>query len=273
MSGTEASIPSSGGSGAGGLAIPKIGLGALQDFSFTEVDTNNGNDVIEIWNPPIATAIDLTQEQVDRGVYIEMAYYRPKKGGQRNRQHSSKEGAYVIPSPQIFDVNPFVGLDPLTPTQTPWTRGGTHTDLADRPNHYKVNAINEQIHVYEYLANRHLWATVKWNDTAGGVGDIQMLCPPRYRVASPKPTNAYGYSGRVRPFYFMFRYISWIEESRQWITGGWTPVIKMAYKVHPFIFSLSASQALGRTVVSLAPTWDGKVFKCTYEKGYQIHDW
>jgi hypothetical protein len=164
---------------------------------------------------PEVVANDLTQEQIDKGVYVEMLMYRRGK----TRTNSANEAGYIVPAPWIGGVNPLGNK---------WTRGGDssiHVSMGggvlavDRPNHYQVTSQNQVIPVWQYLNNRFTRYMVKYRDSAGLDQVLECSCPSsRLKSVMYSPGGRFGYSAQYTPMYIAFRYVMWDEDSRQFIS-------------------------------------------------------
>jgi hypothetical protein len=244
---------------ASGLQLPVPHLKLVTSDSVNpsgnvSIEYDNGTKNFTLVKYPIVTALDLSQEQIDKGVYVEMAHYRRGRGV---TDLGANEAGYAVPAPQIAGANPLGNR---------WTRGGSHIGSADRPNHYKVTSQNEQIQVWEYLKNRHFSFPIQYYDTVGGSNQITALIPRQgYRNVNSTPGKTYMYSSRYRPYYFMFRYIMWDDDANNWVSGPWSKVIKLTNEEHPFQVDGQQSAILGRQVGNISPLFNKDVMKCWFE--------
>ncbi|MGL4977951.1 MAG: hypothetical protein ACRC5G_08045, partial [Cetobacterium sp.] len=60
--------------GGAGLPIPKVKL--LTEGNTVQIEFDRGTSLFTLKKAPIVTVQDLTQEQIDKGVYLEMLYYK-----------------------------------------------------------------------------------------------------------------------------------------------------------------------------------------------------
>lgn len=253
------SINSKQSSGAGGLPIPKVNLSGNFNEQVVKVQHSSGTNAYNLYRYPTVTVMDLSDEQIEKGVYVEMLHYRTAKS-LRPQFGQSREAAYVVPAPQINGVNPMSGIINGA------TRGGGYQDLADRPNLYKVTAHGEQIQVWEYLRNRHVFDTLAYTDATGNLSYQQVLVPTlRRRAFNNRSNSTFGYSGRYRPYYFTFRYVMVDEETGYPISGPESARIKLAHKVHPFKRNLQQSGVFGFTVNDIDPLFSVDQMACWFE--------
>lgn len=242
---------------SGGLPVPlvKLNTNTTQFGSHPlKIEHSNGSDNFVVYRYPTVTAVDLTQEQIEKGVYVEMAHYTRGKSPARNT--SKSEAGYVVPAPQIGGINPLGNK---------WTRGGQHMESADRPNHYQVTAQNQLIPVFEYLKNRHAWMNVGYYDTNGNIQNVVLPVRKARNHASIYPGTSFMYSARYQPYYFKFRYVMWDDEANNFVSGGWSEVVKLATKLHPFQVDAQASALLNRQVGTLNPALNPAEVQCWIE--------
>lgn len=211
---------------------------------------------------PEVVANDLTQEQIDKGVYVEMMIYRRGK----NKRNNANEAGYIVPAPWIGGVNPLGNK---------WTRGGDssiHSNMGggllavDRPNHYQVISQNQVIPVWRYLNNRFTRLLVQYRDSAWLDQFLECSCPAsRAKSVMYSPGGKFGYSAQYTPMYIAFRYVMWDEESRQFISWPTSQKIKIAQRKHPFNFNPSASAIIGRPCVDINPLSTPEELQCWLE--------
>lgn len=258
MAGTSASFtrpPSS------GLPAPKVQLAGFQGVKTQNVQYGAGAGVYELWRYPVVSVMDLTDSQIEQGVWVEMLAYRPHKSpSARDIYTNAREAGYVVPAPQIGGVNPLAGLGGGR------TRGGGYTDLADRPNHYKVLAHGQQVEVWQYLHNRHYLRPVIYSNSSGGQSIIDLLHPTtNYRSSNYQPGITFGYQGRYRPYYFCFRYVMLDSATGDFVSGPLSKIVKLTHKVHPFKRNYTQSGVFGRTVNDIDPLFDVSQMACQFE--------
>lgn len=243
----------------GSLPVPVVKLYTnhpLFGAAPASIEYDSGGGSYQLFRYPVVSAQDLTEEQIEKGVYVEMAHYIRGKS-RANYNLRKNEAGYVVPAPFIGGVNPLDGR---------WTRGGVHVGSGDRPNHYLVTAQNEQIPVFEYLKNRHTLRTVNYIDTTGIIQGVKVLTPKQgIRNNGYTPGKAFMYSSQYRPYYFKFRYVMFDEVSNQWISGPFSRVVKLAHDQHPFNVDAQASAVQGRQVGNVSPLHQEEVMRCWFE--------
>ena len=252
-----------------GLSTPKIrlnhnsnGVSQFKTIEWYNYNTNTVGGVFNLYNFPEIVAVDLTDEQIEKGVYIEMIEY--KKGHNNNSYiNSQTDSAYKVSPSWISGVNLFDNM---------WTRGGKQTIsngsllAVDRPNHYKVTSHNQVINVWEYLKNRHSKIDVLYRDVLGNQQQLTCLCPSsRLRGYSKYPSSRFAYSGMYRPFYFAFRYLMYDDVTKKFQTGGITRVIKMTHKAMPFEYNQVASGINNVPCCDISADFNVDEMKCFFE--------
>ncbi|HNG96894.1 MAG TPA: hypothetical protein PLW93_01330 [Candidatus Absconditabacterales bacterium] len=241
-------------SSSGGLPMPKVRLQhgtQAQPFAVVDWYKYGGNATggqYKLFNYPEVITMDLTDEQIAKGVWVEMLVYNR---GKSQYPDGNNDSGYKIPVSHIGGVNTLGNLD---------TRGGTQTFIGagplavDRPNHYKVTDRNQVIPVWEYLHNRMSQVGIAYNDATTGstnyAGCLTVSQGMR-NSGSNLPNNRFGYSTRYRPLYFKFRYIMLADDGYSYISGPLTPTIKLAQKEHPFDYNAVKSTQYGYTVNDL----------------------
>jgi hypothetical protein len=153
-----------------------------------------------------------------------------------------------------------------------WTRSGDHnwtepggstsgTVSVDRPNHYEVTSVNQNIPVWEYFNGRFTVEDVDYRGTSGGTLQIENLVVPviRRRQNAAAGGARFPYSSMYTPLYAAFRYIAWDPNANagrgQIISGPLSRVIKISHKVFPFDYDWAASGLHG--VACANAVWSG----------------
>jgi len=206
----------------------------------------------KLWRFPQITATDLTQEQIDKGVYVEMAHYRKVK----HRYNRDKGGGFVVPADN--STNPFIN--------THYRAGKAYkTDGTLMPytyNHFRVSTINETVPVHKYLENRHMSYPVLYHDVTNNQQMINCLLKTGRIRNDYYPGKTFMYSGRYTPYYFKFRYVMLDDNGQPTISGPWTDVVKLAHREHPFTPDPVASATFGRQVGKINPSYDMGHMQC-----------
>ena len=250
------------------LPIPKVRLQpweASQPFAIIDWYKYWSNGVwwqYELRNYPEVITMDLTDEQIAKGVRVEMLVYN--RGKSQYSWTTNEDAGYKIPTSYIWWVNTLGNLD---------TRGGIHTFAwgwalaVDRPNHYQVTQRNEVIPVRQYLHNRMSQVGIAYRDITNNTSIVGALTVSQWmRNSWPNyPWWKFGYSSRYRPLYFAFRYIMKADDGYSYISWPLTRVIKLAQEEHPFSYNADASNILWITANSLNPWADQNKARCWFE--------
>lgn len=245
------------------LPIPKVRLSTIDFHKDIQIYDDNLNTVLRLARLrryPEVIAMDLTDEQIDKGVYLEMIVY---KHGFSKTSLVNNQSEYKIPASWIGGVNLFNGKP---------TRGGTQRHLltglpvaVDRPNHYKVASHNQVINAWEYLNNRFIERGVAWRDTSGTVTTIPLLIPS-WRKNKQRPFGqTFMYSSVYSPLYVAFRYIMENEDGLRFHSGPLSRVVKICHERHPFNVDAAASALLGSTCGTINPLLDINNLHCYFE--------
>ena len=252
-------------SGGISLPVPKLRLrnGTRTLSVYDRASTDASGDTFLLYRYPEIVAMDLTQEMIDKDVYVEMVVYKNLLCASVGR---NKDGGYVIPTSMKGGAS-------NSPFPNFWTRGGEHRSmdklpiLARKPNHYIVSSINEIINVWEYIDNRHCKVKVNYKDINGVASALTALCVAQRISKRPaNPGRKYSYSGRYMPFYCGFRYVTLDTEANdgkgQMISGPLTKILKIVHKQHPFLDDASASIIQSRKVCSINPLFKDNEMEC-----------
>jgi hypothetical protein len=241
-----------------GLSTPKVRLQShtAQSIEYVDLNSNSVGGTLKLIEYPEVVAMDLTQEQIEKGVYVEMVHY---KRGRCASRFKNEDSSYKIPVSWIGGVNLFQGSS---------TRGGAHYSAApnallgvDRPNHYKVNAINEVIPVWRYLHNRLHKSTVDYIDTLGNFNSTSIFT---HDNQFKKFGRSFMYGANYTPYYFAFRYVMQNDDGT-FTTGALSRVLKLCTDQFAFIVDGKQSAILGRQVGSVHPFFNNDVFRVGWE--------
>ena len=235
-----------------GTSIPAINL-------YDPVTTGPGASCL-VFNAPEIVAMDITQEMIDEGVWVEMVMYKRRKekvigvdtGG--GNIYGPMQSGYVIPSPWVGGVNT-LRVDIGQPILT---RGGDSIILADRPNHYKLTSVNEAVPVWQYLTNRFTTSQVQYRSSTNAWETAPVTVPATGRGAyGLKPGARYSYGPVYTPMYVAFRYIMWKQSANnglgQFVAGPLSQRVKIANNYHPFIQEPYATAIHGKACCELNP--------------------
>lgn len=253
-----------------GLPTPKVRLNNV--WSFVSVDRYKywGNSIwgqYSIFRYPEVVAMDITQDQIEKWIYVEMlAYHRGKYWRDINN-----DSAYKVPSSWIWWINTLQSIYPWI-LSTRWWSSKIHMNmwwwnlLVDKPNHYKVNSQNEVINVWQYLNNRMTIVPVSYRDISWLDQSIECLCPANWlRRFSNTPWSRFWYSARYTPYYFRFRYIMKDENWYWFISWPLSPIIKMTQEEHPFKFDAVASTINNSVCVNINTSANNTIARCMFE--------
>jgi hypothetical protein len=227
-----------------GLSMPKV---RLNSDNPKKIDVQGGG-IITLLEYPEIIAMDLSDEQIEQGVYVEMVHYT--RGKSVNPNGNNRDSAYKIP---VSSLDPFAGSQ---------VRAG-FSGAFRTFNHYQVKSRNEVIPVHEYLHNRLRNVRIDYIDTNNNsVGIVVNTYNPnkKYKIFG----KSYMYPAFYSPYYFAFRYLTKNDDGT-FNTGGLTRVIKMQNDVFPFIVDGVASANFGRQVGSVNPLFNADLFRCQFE--------
>jgi hypothetical protein len=210
-------------------------------------------------------------------IFVEMLIYRRAKSpgdGLDPIHQGTQASGYIVPSPWFIEATPPNSL-PYLPWQAAggfWSRDGTHIYTlpvigtvspfsVDRPNHYEVISINQNIPVWEYLSGRFTADEVTYRSSTSGMQEPlpNLVIPISRRRQSAVLGGRFPYSSLYTPLYAAFRYIAWDPNANsglgQIISGPLSKVIKVSHKAFPFQYDWAASGFYGTPVC--APKWSG----------------
>jgi hypothetical protein len=237
-------------------------------------NTYTGSTDIHLY--PMVSANDLTIEQINEGVWVEMLVYRRSRTTKKDGVKKISKG-YIIPSPYEGGINTLeseLGIPLLTRGGIPsWFDTSVSDNVplgVDRPNHYKVNAINEQIPVWEYLLARFCLVDIEYRNSSAAIATQTVLLPVSRRTyQGVNPTSRYAYSPEYTPMYIAFRYITWDglanEGLGQFISGPISNTVTIAALKHPFIQDSYATSIFGLPCCEVNPLYDNTQLLCTIE--------
>ena len=140
----------------------------------------------------------------------------------------------------------------------------------DRPNHYQVTSVNQQIPVWQYLSGRFTTRDIRYLDSSGSLATESVTIPVSRRSnMGVNPTGRYAYSPEYTPMYVSFRYIMWdalANEGRgQIISGPMSNIVTVAALKHPFDQDPGATVIFGKPCCTVSPDYDKFELLCTIE--------
>jgi hypothetical protein len=250
------------------LPVPLVKFQTILTGSGSNVVTLNVNNTvgsnIKLMNPPKIIAQDLSQEQLNHGVFIEMVQYK-MKGGKLN---NSKGGGYIV-QPMMEDdgfgnitnglqtrIMNYYGktINNRGGIQTYYTggTGGSTTPLiVPRMNHYQVQNINEVVQVDSYFEGRFTYTNLEYYSglTAPFYGTlINIPMPYTNRSKNTKQKKKSGnsgtpyqlcYKGNLTSLYVAFRFLMFYPYSMtglgKFIEGPFSKTIKVTNKFFPVL--------------------------------------
>jgi hypothetical protein len=245
------------------LPVPLVKLQTIFSGSGSEVVTLNFNNTVgsnvKLINPPKIIVQDLSQEQLDHGVFIEMVQYK-MKGGKLN---NSKGGGYIV-QPRMEDDG-FGNITNELQTRimnyygkTINNRGGiqTYKDapgstiplIVPRMNHYQVSGVNQVVQLDDYFKGRFGYSSLAyWN---GATNVLVPNIPIPFTNSSKNSKQKYKsgvlgvpyrlcYTGNLTSLYVAFRYLMFDPYSNngkgKFIEGPLSKTIKVSNRYFPFL--------------------------------------
>jgi hypothetical protein len=251
------------------LPVPLVKLQTTFTGSGSNVVTlNTGNTVgsnVKLMNPPKIIVQDLSLEQINHGVFIEMVQYKIKGGKITN----STGGGYIV-QPLMEDDglgNIINGLQNRIMTyygKTINNRGGiqTYSDggspgstiplIVPRMNHYQVSIQNEVVPLDDYFEGRFSYRTLEYYSgatTPPFYGKLNNIPIPntnaQKNVKQKKKSGILGipyqmcYKGNLTSLYVAFRYLMFDPYSNEgkgkFIEGPLSKTIKITNRFFPFL--------------------------------------
>ena len=232
-------------------------LGGGSDVVTLNLDNTVGNDV-KLINTPSITTQDLSQEQIDHGVFVEMVQYKMKGGTLNN----PKGGGYIV-QPRMEDdgfgniTNELQNRIMTYYGKTINNRGGIQTYydtpgltiplITPRMNHYQVQDINESVDLTDYFKGRYTYTRIKyWNGTDVALSDVPVPFTNKSKNVNTKIKSGNSgtpyrlcYTGNLTSLYVAFRYLMFDPYSNngkgKFIEGPLSKTIKVTNKFFPFL--------------------------------------
>jgi hypothetical protein len=259
------------------LPAPNVKIIGTTDSMGEYIPTlNKDNTVgpdIKLINYPVITLTDLSQEQFDNNVFIEMVQYKIRKKSKTVSSHGVNKfvgGSYVV-QPRIDDDGYGNKINVLEYRiwnyygKTINDRGGIQSfsdgmPLAiNRMNHYQVYNRNQQIDLFNYFAGRFTYDTIYYLDETGTPNSISGIPVPttnrsknysdthggynplnsKLKSGNDGSGHSYKmcYNGNLTSLYVAFRYLMFDPDSNngkgKFVTGPLSPIIKVTNKFFP----------------------------------------
>jgi len=249
------------------LPVPLVKLQTTFTGSGSNVVTLNGNNTvgsnIKLMNPPKIIAQNLSQEQLNHGVFIEMVQYKMKGGS--GTQNEFKGGGYIV-QPRMEDDgfgNIINGLQTKIMTyygKTINNRGGiqTYNDgsspgsttplIVPRMNHYQVSIQNEVVPLDNYFEGRFTYRALDYytgvtysvlNNIPIPNTNAQKNINQKVKSGNSGTTYRLCYAGSLTSLYVSFRYLMFDPYSNEgkgkFIEGPLSKTIKVTNRYFPFL--------------------------------------
>jgi hypothetical protein len=252
-----------------GLSVPKLRLDAINgDVNITTFDrsTNSIDGTFMCKKPPYIIAQDLTLEQIQKGVYVEMVVF---KKGNRGRRSKNKNDGFKVPStfgPNI--TNPFNGSNTRFGAHVVGNKnnGSLQTMAEDRFNHYRVTTPMEKIPVWEYLNTFMCRQDIIYTDANGSTRTENCITTINGVIKHKAiPGTKYAYSAQYQNMRFAFRYVMQTDDKKSFITGGLTPTVVLQHEFFPFIIDINAINNFGQARCSINPSFKNEELICNFD--------
>lgn len=194
--------------------------------------SGSAGDDVSLHNPFFVVSKDLTDEQIDKGVYLEMLMYKTSTWLRDGK------GSYTIPKSWIGWVN-LRNWKESRWGNDQWYNFSTETRWnysVDRINHLKVTSKNEKMLAWQYLNYRLTIVEVAHRDiTWEHPTTIRTTSLHRAGSAPGLEFHAKGYSSEYSPTYIKFRWLMRNDEDNGFITGPCSDIVAISEKVFPYI--------------------------------------
>ena len=273
------------------LPVPNIKLYNTTFGSGINVDTitsaNTVGPTIKLINPPFLTANDLSQEQINNNIFLEMVQYKnKKKHGSTNQGLSG--GRYVVQPSITLDGSGNTINDLQTKIYNYYGKtitnrggiqsyfsGGTNNILAvNRVNHIQIGDVNEIIDLSSYFSGRFIYNKIFYIDefgTSNSIPNIPVPLTNRSKNFSNAQTSWASYkskwksgltgtpyklcyNGNLTSLYIAFRYIMFDPYSNEgkgkFITGPLTPTIKVTNRYFPVTKTTTEGRCRANTMIT-----------------------
>jgi len=249
--------------GSGTLPTPKVRLGNNQYFEVIDlydIVLDSVIGAVKLFRPVEVVAYDVTQEQIDRGLYLEMLAY---KAGKSKASIENNDSSYKVPSQTIGGINAFDGND---------VRGGVNYNhnaprvpiSVDRINQINVSARNEVLPAWKMLNNRFTEAAIRYRDTSGNYQAVQCVTPCSRRGRHKYFGKSFMYSSEYSPYYVCFRFVMNNEDGGKEYSAL-SRVVKICHDTHPFVVDGAASNLIGLQCGDINSSFDKGLLRCYFE--------
>lgn len=248
------------------LPVPTVRLISSESELVPTLNDNNtvGNDVL-LKNAPVIIVDNLTQEQLDDHVFIEMVQYKKKRGRKNDLgYYNSKGGGYVV-QPRIEDdgmgnytnvlqerIMNYYGKTITTRggIQTKSTSPGVSTPLAvNRGNHYEISYLGQVTNVFSYFYGKFTYIPLQYINSSGSGAIVSNVPVPysnfnksiKQKIKSGNTGTSYKlcYFGNISSLYVAFRYLMFDPTANdgkgQFVEGPLSQTIKVCNQYFPVI--------------------------------------
>jgi hypothetical protein len=248
------------------LPVPLVKLQTTYHSDGVEIETLNFNNTvgsnIKLVNPPKIILQDISQEQLNHGVFIEMVQYKMKSG----KLKRPKGGGYIV-QPRMNDdgsgnitnelqtrimnlygktINNRGGIQTYRHSGSP---GATIPLIVPRMNHYQVSSLNQLVELSDYFTGRFAYTTLSYWTGETHTGMLNNIPIPytnnSKNIKHKKKSGIIGtpyrlcYSGNLTSLYVAFRYLMFDPYSNngmgKFIEGPLSKTIKVTNKYFPFL--------------------------------------
>jgi hypothetical protein len=265
------------------VRIPVNGAtGATSCYLDSRMTGGVTGDKFVLTNGPSVSTTNLTTEQIDAGVWIEMVYYRTARGKQNSSGKYLRDKGFKILTPQINGVNTLTNdIINLYPEQTHKfnTRGGIHTEIhMNVYNHFKVTQPNTSIDMTPYFNGLFSYKDIGFRgqnpERNNNEGLLNCLVPAMRFMSSTDYGRRFCYDTNYRPLYVKFRYIMWDPKANSnrggFITGPLSETVKIASPVPPFLIDFNRSYTTQSACGIINPNYKPEVLRCWIESNIPL---
>jgi hypothetical protein len=271
------------------LPVPKVSIqmGASGPVNLPTISGGTGatgatGADFQLINHPVISPMNITQDQIDAGIWIEMVYNRPKRGKKSSSGLFTTTKGFAPFNSQVNNINTLTrDIISLNPGTTPAfsTRGGIHLGNIDRFNHFRIENKAKMVDVSQYFYGLFSYAQVEYSQATQSSASIQCLVPGIRHTNINSNIGRFGkryfYARAYKPLYVKFRYIMWNPNANshkgEFVSGPFSETIKLTQPVHPFLCDYESSQISvthnGGVVGKINPAYAGRStqIKCWIE--------
>ena len=241
------------------LPTPKLNI-RESVTTIQSLDTNNSyagfneiGNTIDFTKSAYVLSNDISEEQIEKGVWLEMVLYRRSKHNQKNAK------GFVVPPSYSWDGSTSANtlqneLLSLYPTLKISSRGGgtlyyyvnpliKEPLRVSRPNHQKVTGTTQAINVTNYFNGRFTYRNIQYRNENGGIINTPFKLPIPISINNKSKfmnsSSRFCYSPKLTPTYAAFRYLMFDEKINNgkggFISGPLSKTLKVTLDDVPFI--------------------------------------